>query len=105
MTDHVSGSVAARLRQLVYSVNGLVALIGIVALIIGIFAGSPVGRIAGSLQPDSGPAFSRIFRMRLKETAKGSKFFVLRIAFTASARRTASTRSSAPAANAALTSS
>jgi diguanylate cyclase (GGDEF)-like protein len=49
MTDDVSGSVAARLRQLFFSVNGLIALIGIVALIIGIFAGSPVGRIVGSL--------------------------------------------------------
>src|SRR3979490_1472967 len=52
---------------------------------------------AESFQPDSGPAFSRIFRMRLKEIASGSKFFVLRMAFTASARRTASTRSSGPA--------
>jgi diguanylate cyclase (GGDEF)-like protein len=49
MTDDVSGSVAARLRQLVFSVNGVIALIGIVALVIGIFAGSMVGRIAGSL--------------------------------------------------------
>ena len=41
----------------------------------------------------------------LEATASGSKFFVLRMAFMASMRSTASTRSSAPAANAALISS
>jgi diguanylate cyclase (GGDEF)-like protein len=49
MTDDVSGSVAARLRQLFFSVNGLIPLIGIIALITGIFAGSPVGRIVSGL--------------------------------------------------------
>jgi diguanylate cyclase (GGDEF)-like protein len=49
MTDDVSGSVAARLRQMFFSFNGLVAVIGIVALIVGIFAGSLVGRIVSGL--------------------------------------------------------
>ena len=49
MTDDVSVSAAARMRQLLFSVNGLVAVIGLVALLIGIFAGSPVGRIVSGL--------------------------------------------------------
>ncbi|HTY57392.1 MAG TPA: GAF domain-containing protein, partial [Bacteroidota bacterium] len=49
MTDDVSGSVTARLKQLFFSFNGLVAAIGVVALIAGIFAGSVVGRVASGL--------------------------------------------------------
>ena len=49
MTDDVSGSVAARLQHLFFSVNGLIALIGIVAFVVGIFAGSMVGRIVSGL--------------------------------------------------------
>ena len=49
MTDHVSGSVAARFRQLLFSFNGIVAVIGVVALIAGILAGSLLGRIVSGL--------------------------------------------------------
>ena len=49
--------------------------------------------------------FLEMFRMRLNDAASGEKFFVLRIACSAPTRSTASTRSSEPAANAALISS
>lgn len=49
MTDDVSGSVSARLRQSLVSVNGIVAVIGLAALLTGIFAGSLVGRIISGL--------------------------------------------------------
>ncbi len=49
MTEDVSGSVAARLRHLFFSVNGLVGVIGIAALAIGIFTGSLAGRIVSGL--------------------------------------------------------
>jgi diguanylate cyclase (GGDEF)-like protein len=49
MTDDVSGSVAARFKQHVFSFNGLVVLIGFAALIVGIFTGSLVGRMISGL--------------------------------------------------------
>ena len=57
MTDDVSGSVAARFKQLVFSFNGLVALIGFAALIVGIFTGSLVGRIISGLIVASAGAY------------------------------------------------
>ena len=49
MTEDVSGSVAARLRQLLFSVNGLVGAIGMAAFVIGFFTGSLAGRIVSGL--------------------------------------------------------
>jgi len=55
-------------------------------------------------QLDSGPAFSRIFSDAFEEIASGSKFFVLRMAFTASAAAL-HPQDHQPAASAALISS
>jgi len=49
MTDDDSGSVMARVTQLVVSFNGLVALIGFTALVVGILTPSLVGRIVSGL--------------------------------------------------------
>jgi diguanylate cyclase (GGDEF)-like protein len=49
MTERVSGTVAERVRQLFFSVNGVVAVIGIIALVAGILTGSLIGRIVSGL--------------------------------------------------------
>jgi len=45
MTDDVSGSVAARLQRLLFSVNGIVGAVGVVALVIGIISGTILARV------------------------------------------------------------
>ena len=45
MTDDVSGSIAVRLRRLLFSVNGVVGALGVIALVIGILSGSILGRV------------------------------------------------------------
>ncbi|HMK39381.1 MAG TPA: GAF domain-containing protein [Bacteroidota bacterium] len=68
MTDHVSGSVAARFRQMVFSFNGIVAVIGVVALIACILAGSLVGRIlSGLIAGSAGVYFFAWWRTERRE--------------------------------------